>query len=393
MKKEKVVIYGAGLYGTYICTEINKSSHFEVFAFIDNFYYEKNTSEDNGCYPIYTEEHFFLLEGATSYTFLVSVADKWECSRIVVSLVGRGAKSIYVYSNPFLHSFAPVISDEDGEFSRYVKCYSLTVPFFNGRIQYHIVDHCNLNCRGCSSFSNISKPGYVSLDIAQKDIHNLHKVFPYIRTITLYGGEALLHPNIVDIISIVRKSFPDTTINIFSNGIIIPQLKQSILQSLVENQISFIITQYPPTKKMLGNIMDCLEKYHIEYAFEMETDSFFKYFIRDGSSNAYENWRFCRVNHACYTVYEGKIFRCPQAPHLIKERKYLGINMNVEDYSIGIPLNTNLCGWDIWDRLDNKPYPTCRFCNPDSIEWKCEGFLGMKWDSGRNKAQKEDWLI
>lgn len=33
-----------------------------------------------------------------------------------------------------------------------------------GYIETHIVDHCNLKCRGCSHFSGLATPYYKSLD-------------------------------------------------------------------------------------------------------------------------------------------------------------------------------------------------------------------------------------
>lgn len=39
-----------------------------------------------------------------------------------------------------------------------------------GYIETHIVDHCNLKCRGCSHFSGLADPYYKSLDEYEKEM-------------------------------------------------------------------------------------------------------------------------------------------------------------------------------------------------------------------------------
>ena len=59
-------------------------------------------------------------------------------------------------------------------------------------IEYNVVGHCNLNCKGCSHFSNIQKKEFADLATFEKDISMLKKLFSEIRLINLLGGEPLL---------------------------------------------------------------------------------------------------------------------------------------------------------------------------------------------------------
>ena len=37
-------------------------------------------------------------------------------------------------------------------------------------IDFHLVDHCNLNCYGCSTYSQLSKENYYDINIFENDI-------------------------------------------------------------------------------------------------------------------------------------------------------------------------------------------------------------------------------
>ena len=36
-------------------------------------------------------------------------------------------------------------------------------------LEYHITDHCNLNCAGCSHFSPLAKPWFVDPDTFEEE--------------------------------------------------------------------------------------------------------------------------------------------------------------------------------------------------------------------------------
>ena len=75
--------------------------------------------------------------------------------------------------------------------------------------QIHIVDHCNLNCRGCYHFSSLSEESFLDIDEFEKDIQRLGTLFDgCMERILLLGGEPLLHPDINKFIITVRRYFP-----------------------------------------------------------------------------------------------------------------------------------------------------------------------------------------
>ena len=60
-------------------------------------------------------------------------------------------------------------------------------------IEYHLVNHCNLNCKGCDHFAPLAKKWHQPLDDFIKMMKTIKDtVGNHIKEIELYGGESLL---------------------------------------------------------------------------------------------------------------------------------------------------------------------------------------------------------
>ena len=92
-------------------------------------------------------------------------------------------------------------------------------------IETHIVEHCNLKCRGCSHFSGLAAPQFKNLNDFCTEFEALSRLTnKNIHTIRLMGGEPLLHPDVVEFCKITRNLFPNSEIVLVSNGILLEQL-------------------------------------------------------------------------------------------------------------------------------------------------------------------------
>ena len=89
-------------------------------------------------------------------------------------------------------------------------------------LEHHIVDHCNLNCAGCSHFSPLASEWYESLEDFRKDFTELaNKTNTQVKTIRIMGGEPLLHPQVTDFLITARQLFPTSEIQLVTNGILL----------------------------------------------------------------------------------------------------------------------------------------------------------------------------
>jgi MoaA/NifB/PqqE/SkfB family radical SAM enzyme len=74
-------------------------------------------------------------------------------------------------------------------------------------VEMHVVDHCNLNCKGCSHFSPIADELFTDIGEFTRDLQQLRRLVSNIEVIRLMGGEPLLHPNITDFIRSTKFFF------------------------------------------------------------------------------------------------------------------------------------------------------------------------------------------
>ena len=59
------------------------------------------------------------------------------------------------------------------------------------------------------------------------------------------GGEPLLNPNLINIMRMTRSAFPIGSIQIVTNGIVLPDMSESFWQCCYENNIEICPTRYP----------------------------------------------------------------------------------------------------------------------------------------------------
>ena len=112
--------------------------------------------------------------------------------------------------------------------------------------EVHLVEHCNLNCKGCAHFAPLAKEEYLDIVKYRHDILRLAELtnndMAYIK---LLGGEPLLHPKIEEIFDLTRSVFKNTPIILITNGINLPDMREKFWDSCRKNRIIVEITKYP----------------------------------------------------------------------------------------------------------------------------------------------------
>ena len=112
-------------------------------------------------------------------------------------------------------------------------------------LEHHIVDHCNLKCGGCSHFSPIADEWFESIEDFTKDFTELaKKTEGKVGVIRLMGGEPLLHPKVEDFLKITRNLFPNSQIQIVTNGLLIHKLGEIFKKVCNDYNILVCVSNY-----------------------------------------------------------------------------------------------------------------------------------------------------
>ena len=233
-------------------------------------------------------------------------------------------------------------------------------------IEFHLVDSCNLKCKGCTSFSNISKKAnFIDARLLGIRLQKLTKTFT-IEIIRLLGGEPLLHPDINNVLKTVRQCLGYSHIELFTNGILINKMPQDFFETCYKNNIKIVISQYPILKNK-DEIKQILSSFKINYIFSPIIFSFSANLNPKGNSDKEKTFKNCRYTYY-KTLKEDNIYICPICAYINQYNEYFNKNIPIGK---GINIYTN-SKKQILNYLHN-PEETCKYCTnlTKYIDWEC----------------------
>lgn len=251
--------------------------------------------------------------------------------------------------------------------------------------EVHVMDSCNLNCRGCTHFSPLFKNGMPDFEKRIHGLTILKNRVSHLISLYLLGGEPLLNTELKKYVSYVRQIFPDTEIIIVTNGILIPSMIEELADSIVSNKVKISISEYIPTHKIIDRIENVLRQKKVIYNLRrIDVKLKFNLPLSLGKRSIEE--KYC-LSNGCVIVHDGKVARCPTLM-LINE-----FNERFE---------TNLPDDGIYD-IESMPYgqdfiqlmkqdvPLCRNCVKYHVDWaQCLSEPCIDDWVGENVYTKED---
>ena len=252
--------------------------------------------------------------------------------------------------------------------------------FFLNYLETHVTDGCNLNCKSCGHYASLfSRNDIYPLEEFRRDVRELSKKVD-LALFRLMGGEPFLVKNLDEYLDIARSYFPNTQIALVSNGLLIPQTSDKVLNSIARNKIVVDVTQYPPTIKIRDKIIETLSSRGISLRFGREVKTFITGANTKANSDANKTIAVCGAS-TCRFLRAGKIYKCASdALSYQYEKKF----PNVINFPPTMPADiyaTNFLA-SLSYLVDN-PVNICRVC--------LEKLKNIPW-SVQNNPTAEDWL-
>lgn len=233
-------------------------------------------------------------------------------------------------------------------------------------IELHIADSCNLNCKSCTHFANISKKNnFIDARILGNSLHRLNELFTLER-IRLLGGEPLLHPDIINVLKATRQFLPCSSIELVTNGLLLNKMSKEFFETCNENGIKIIVSVYPVLKNK-EEIEKILSSFKINYEFFPMVFTFTANLNPNGTSDKKEIFKNCKHNY-CRTLKNDNIYICPICTYIDKYNEYFNKNIptgkgiNIFAYSAK----------QIFKYL-KEPEETCKYCTniTEYVDWSC----------------------
>lgn len=203
------------------------------------------------------------------------------------------------------------------------------------KLELHVAHGCNLSCESCSHYSNHAHSGTVSLEEADRWM-GLWARRVSVSRFTILGGEPTIHPQLPAFVGLVRRHWPEATIDIVSNGFFLhrhPTLP-AILAADRDAQLSISVHHDSEEyRERLKPVFELLEAWRREHGLRIDIRPSNKNWTRryqgfgdtmlpfeDGDPRA--SWEICPARH-CKQLHAGQIWKCAPLAYLpMQKAKY-----------------------------------------------------------------------
>ncbi len=200
-------------------------------------------------------------------------------------------------------------------------------------LEFHVADHCNMNCKGCVHFSPLVKDEvFPSYSDVEKGLRQLHNLVPYIDTIRIMGGEPFLNPDLGKYLDLTRQVYPFSTISVVTNGLLLMSIRDELVASFIRNNISINVSFYPPLMPNMQKIMQTISEKGIKIS-RSEPIREFAYALDEQGGHALH--AKC-INCTCPNLYKGALYVCPIIAYLRYFNEAFHENLDDQDGRIDI---------------------------------------------------------
>ena len=252
------------------------------------------------------------------------------------------------------------------------------------RLEFHAADHCNLNCQMCDHFSPLARKNCTDAKDIGRDLERLSALSDgeaeYIR---ILGGEPLLNSQIGDFFQTARHSFPNASIELFTNGLLLPAMPPAFWASCRQNGILIAVTRYPialdynKIETMAGE-----QGVTLSYTNTKPTKKSWHFPLDlNGAQDIHDSFSHCCHANTCIFLKNGTLYPCPIAPNIDIFNYYFGYALSLDEKD-GINIYAARSVSEITAFLSH-PIPFCRYCNVKArtkgYSWKTSDKVLREW--------------
>lgn len=251
-----------------------------------------------------------------------------------------------------------------------------------------LTNQCNLKCAYCVYGCDLNlKPYYITIEELRETLKLMKQKIPSLTRIILSGGDAFMHPLILQICKEVRKFFPDIVLCVYTNGLLLNKISDSDILYMNNILKLSILTSIYPNIKNLKEYKEQDERFSklgikLEYQFShfyfskinLKTNNT-ELPIEEINKHYYTNCKTITIHNNLITIYKNKILVC------CGEVGY--VNSNKFDTSDLLDLKLIKTEQDIID-FCKIPHNICRSCVKNSKESSCK----ILWNKTSDLTQK-----
>ena len=234
-------------------------------------------------------------------------------------------------------------------------------------IEIHVTEHCNLKCRDCCNMSPFNPKTLMSLEEV-RHICNFVKLNFKPNMFKICGGEPTLHPQIDEILRIIKQSEVSDILKVITNGLLLFKMSDTFWQLIDQLTISNYISA-PIRPKLLETIKEKAKQFDVILNIKY-VEQFNEIFVEDAiqdkelTQNIYND---CWMRHVCLIIRNGYFHKCTRSAYMDKNlqlvNKRFELGNSTFTYSDGIALNDPEFKEKALRYLNNTtPLNSCKHC-------------------------------
>jgi hypothetical protein len=194
-------------------------------------------------------------------------------------------------------------------------------PVVEGRVvtralEAHVVDHCNLTCAECCSLSPMLPPWVADPADLAADLASARKLLAP-AVFKLVGGEPLLHPDLVELVRVVRQSEIAPRISITTNGLLLDRTPDALWKAIDAITISVY-----PRPALAPDAIAATELRAARFSVALNWKHQAEFVVMNRSKPATDVdeargiFDHCWIRERCHMLRNGRFYTCTRPPHL-----------------------------------------------------------------------------
>lgn len=231
-------------------------------------------------------------------------------------------------------------------------------------IEIQAAEHCNIRCAGCSQSSPFLPPTFPDIEDIYRSLRRLSGMLRAGRA-TILGGEPLLNPNLIQLLTVVRDSGIFDRIYVTTNGVLLEQVATEFWELVDVVEISV----YPSTRRKVHAVMGHLYERAWLSRTELHllpTPKFRHITLTEhiGDNRVVRDiYSRCYFRHFCHTLHNERLYKCAPSTHIPELVGRVG-NTPPGNHDSYIPIDdaTNLRDRLIAFFRSDVPMEVCHFC-------------------------------
>lgn len=364
-KSQKIIIYGAAVYGEIALRGL-ETLGLKLDCFVDRGYIGQRYLG----YDVISPEELIKMNNA-----VVIIASLNYFGEIVEFLKNIDNIQYYDmeelmhldYSNSRLSEYA---LEEVQHFEKYqvtIENYDKDAFIIN-HCEIVVTEKCTLKCKDCANLMQYyKKPESFEVKKIIREFNRLLQSIDLLCELRILGGEPFICKEIDELLKEYVKCHKVKRITIYTNATLIPD--QNIISALANKKIAVHISDYGMCSRNINRLREILTENNIVYYVHQYEkwrdfgDLEKRNYTKEQATQLYQT---C-FSGKCYTFYRGRFYLCPRAAHgerleVFQNKKSEYVDFSNEDFVISDKRK------ELKEVIDNvQTLTACNYCNGESV--------------------------